>query len=303
MAAGNTPHLWTRCLPSAKANITLPEELWFFIFSYLDAPNLHRLSRTNRLLKRLAGDDSLWRTLCEAKCSITNIPRSIGTWKNLYQGLLRASWGSLSDHCKIIRNATFAPSKHVVKSVMLGDCGVGKTCLLTRITNPKFFASGFCDSSINTPCFTVGVGFNILLMSAYNELIKLIIWDTSGQERFSSLTAGYLKGTNSFLIVFDVTSKTSFRNVERWRRIIVDSVGDESPILLAGLKVDKWGDRVVDQATAVNYALVKGLAYVELSTKSPHNVELPFLFLAVAGAKLIDKALIPFVNSVGFEGA
>ncbi len=102
------------------------------------------------------------------------------------------------------------PNPHydfLIKLLLIGDSGVGKSCLLLR----------FCDDAW-TPSFitTIGIDFKIRTIELDGKRIKLQIWDTAGQERFRTITTAYYRGAMGILLVFDVTDQKSFENVRTW---------------------------------------------------------------------------------------
>ena len=90
---------------------------------------------------------------------------------------------------------------------MIGDSGVGKTCLLLRYANDSF-----------SPTFitTIGIDFKIKQIHLDGKDIKLQIWDTAGQERFRTITTSYFRGAQGILLVYDVTDRGSFENIRNW---------------------------------------------------------------------------------------
>ena len=96
---------------------------------------------------------------------------------------------------------------YLFKILLIGDSGVGKSCLILR-----FAENMFIDSYIST----IGVDFKIKTISLFGKIVKLQIWDTAGQERFRTITTSYYRGSHAILIVYDITSMESFRNVTSW---------------------------------------------------------------------------------------
>ena len=94
-----------------------------------------------------------------------------------------------------------------IKLLMIGDSGVGKTCLLLRYSNDSF-----------SPTFitTIGIDFKIKTVQLDGKTVKLQIWDTAGQERFRTITTSYFRGAQGILLVYDVTDRNSFENIKNW---------------------------------------------------------------------------------------
>ena len=90
---------------------------------------------------------------------------------------------------------------YLFKLLIIGDSGVGKSCLLLR------FADGtYTDSYIST----IGVDFKIHTVNLDGKIIKLQIWDTAGQERFRTITSSYYRGAHGIIVVYDVTDQDTF---------------------------------------------------------------------------------------------
>ena len=96
---------------------------------------------------------------------------------------------------------------YLFKLVLIGDSGVGKSCLLLR-----FADDSFTDSYIST----IGVDFRFRTVTIDKKTVKLQIWDTAGQERFRTITSAYYRGAHGIIMVYDVTSEESFEHVEEW---------------------------------------------------------------------------------------
>lgn len=116
-----------------------------------------------------------------------------------------------------------------LKIIILGDSSVGKTNILTRYTKNLF-----SDDSKTT----IGVEFGTKILDLNNHKIKLQIWDTAGQERYKAVTVAYYKGSKGAFIVYDVTNKSSFDNLENWIKDIKKNGDKETSIIIVGNKTD-----------------------------------------------------------------
>ena len=160
---------------------------------------------------------------------------------------------------------------HLFKLVLIGDSGVGKSCLLLRFADDQY-----TDSYIST----IGVDFRFRTVTIDNKVIKLQIWDTAGQERFRTITSAYYRGADGIIIVYDVTSPESFDHVEEWLSEIDQFTGSFSGIhkLLVGNKADL--EKRVDYDTALRFSEKLGIPFLETSAKTATNVESAFLTMA-----------------------
>jgi len=156
------------------------------------------------------------------------------------------------------------------KILLVGDSGVGKSCLLTR------FADGrFQDSYVNT----VGVDFKIRTIKLDGKTIKLQIWDTAGQERFRTITSSYYRGAHGICVVFDVTDSNTFKNVRMWFQEVDRYATTFCNKLLVGNKVD-MKNRAVEFETAKAFSDNLKITYMETSAKNDENVEKLFFLMA-----------------------
>lgn len=157
------------------------------------------------------------------------------------------------------------------KLVLIGDSGVGKSCLLLR-----FADDAFTESYIST----IGVDFRFRTVKIEKKTVKLQIWDTAGQERFRTITSAYYRGADGIIMVFDVTSTESFDHVNDWLKEVNRYAAEGTVKLLVGNKCDRTADRVVTEEQAKEFANDLGIAYIETSAKSAKNVEEAFLTMA-----------------------
>ena len=167
---------------------------------------------------------------------------------------------------------------HIVKVVIIGDAGTGKTSLLLRAADDVF-----SESYITT----IGVDFKIRSDEASN--IKLQIWDTAGQERFRTITTSYYKGAGVFIIVFDVTNRESFESVANNWIPQIKTLTDPAkacPILLVGNKAD-LPNRAVQLAEAENFAFNNHMMYLDFSSKDGKEAEVFEKFKEVALKSLL----------------
>jgi small GTP-binding protein len=124
----------------------------------------------------------------------------------------------------------------IVKIVLIGDSGVGKSNILLRYLRNEFH----WDSKA-----TVGVEFGSKKFKLENHNIKAQIWDTAGQERYRSITNAYYKGSKGALVVYDISRKSTFENVDKWIFDLKKNADPEVMIILVGNKSDKENEREV----------------------------------------------------------
>ncbi|CCG81959.1 GTP-binding protein SAS1 [Taphrina deformans PYCC 5710] len=159
----------------------------------------------------------------------------------------------------------------LIKLLLIGDSGVGKSCLLLRFSEDSF-----------TPSFitTIGIDFKIRTIEIDGKRIKLQIWDTAGQERFRTITTVYYRGAMGILLVYDVTDQKSFDNVKTWFGNVEQHASEDVNKILVGNKCDFDEKRVVSQEQGQALADSLGIPFVEASAKANINVEEAFLSLA-----------------------
>ncbi|KAI3942008.1 hypothetical protein MKW92_017226 [Papaver armeniacum] len=161
---------------------------------------------------------------------------------------------------------------YLIKLLLIGDSGVGKSCLLLR----------FSDGSFTTSFITtIGIDFKIRTIELDNKRIKLQIWDTAGQERFRTITTAYYRGAMGILLVYDVTDESSFNNIRNWIRNIEQHASDNVNKILVGNKADmdesKRGQALADEY-GIKFFLRLCLALS--SAKTNLNVEQVFFSIA-----------------------
>ncbi|BES89922.1 Signal recognition particle receptor beta subunit [Nesidiocoris tenuis] len=160
---------------------------------------------------------------------------------------------------------------YLFKLLLIGDSGVGKSCLLLRFADDTY-----SESYIST----IGVDFKIRTIDLDGKTIKLQIWDTAGQERFRTITSSYYRGAHGIIVVYDCTDQESFSNLKQWLEEIDRYACDSVNKLLVGNKSDLTTKKVVDYATAKEYADHLKIPFIETSAKNALNVEQAFMTMA-----------------------
>lgn len=158
-----------------------------------------------------------------------------------------------------------------IKLLMIGDSGVGKTCLLLRYANDSF-----------SPTFitTIGIDFKIKNITLDNKRIKLQIWDTAGQERFRTITTSYFRGAQGILLVYDVTDRATFMSIRNWIAQIQMHADVNVNKILIGNKADMADQRAVTLEEGEQLAKEYSIHFYETSAKQDLNVEKSFITIA-----------------------
>lgn len=157
------------------------------------------------------------------------------------------------------------------KLLLIGDSGVGKSCLLLRFADDTY-----TESYIST----IGVDFKIRTIELEGKTVKLQIWDTAGQERFRTITSSYYRGAHGIIVVYDVTDNESFSNVKQWLQEIDRYASEGVNKLLVGNKSDLTSKKVVEYSVAKEFADQLSIPLLETSAKNATNVEQSFMTMA-----------------------
>ncbi|CAG7854070.1 GTP-binding protein ypt1 [Serendipita indica DSM 11827] len=160
---------------------------------------------------------------------------------------------------------------YLFKLLLIGDSGVGKSCLLLRFADDTY-----TESYIST----IGVDFKIRTIELEGKTVKLQIWDTAGQERFRTITSSYYRGAHGIIVVYDVTDTDTFTNVKQWLQEIDRYASEGVNKLLVGNKSDLTSKKVVEYTVAKEFADQLGIPFLETSAKNATNVEQAFLTMA-----------------------
>ena len=158
---------------------------------------------------------------------------------------------------------------YLFKVLILGDSFVGKTNMLKRFLNDEF--------DMNTK-ETVGVEFGSknFILGEKKDIIKAQIWDTAGQERYRSVTKAYYKGAKGALLVYDITRKSTFENIDNWLIDLKTNADKDILILLIGNKSDLNGKREISEEEARTKAEQYNIAFLETSAKNGDNIDKAF---------------------------
>ncbi|VDO99663.1 unnamed protein product [Soboliphyme baturini] len=178
------------------------------------------------------------------------------------------------------------------KLLLIGDSGVGKTCILYR----------FSDDAFNTTFIsTIGIDFKIKTIELNGKKIKLQIWDTAGQERFHTITTSYYRGAMGIMLVYDITNPRSFDNIAKWLRNIDEvTCREDVEKMLLGNKCDMGDKRMVSKERGEQIAKEHCIKFLETSAKANVNIDKAFYDLAEAVLKKVKQNLIDIFTKCVF---
>lgn len=171
---------------------------------------------------------------------------------------------------------------YLFKILLIGDSGVGKSCLLLRFADDTF-----TDSYIST----IGVDFKIRTLELDDKIVKLQIWDTAGQERFRTITSSYYRGAHGIMMVYDITDKISFNNIKHWMSEVERYSSKNAKTILIGNKSDIISKRQVEFEIAEQFAKEQEIPFLETSAKKADNVDEAFTQMARCIRKCMDSGM------------
>ena len=202
------------------------------------------------------------------------------------------------------RTCTTCVQRTLLKLIILGDSGVGKTSLMNQYVNRKFSKQYKA---------TIGADFLTKEVKVDDNLVTMQIWDTAGQERFQSLGVAFYRGADCCVLVYDVNNEKSFQNLENWREEFLAQASpsdpENFPFIVLGNKTDQDGgqSRVVSEKKALSFCAASGNAcpHFETSAKEDSNVQEAFECAARNALKndVEDEVYLPDTIVVNKNGS
>ena len=171
----------------------------------------------------------------------------------------------INDNIKEVANYEY---DHLLKLMLTGDSGAGKSSLLLR-----FVDGAFNDSFIST----IGIDFKVRTLNINGVRYKLQIWDTAGQERFKTIVSTYYRGAHGIIIVYDISNEETFLNLPKWITDANKYTEPSVPKIIVGNKIDSEDKRVIPYKEGYDYAKEQGFEFLEVSAK--HNINIEELFI------------------------
>jgi len=166
---------------------------------------------------------------------------------------------------------------YTFKIVMIGDSGVGKSCILLRFADDKFNENFYA---------TIGVDFRFKNVMIDDKSVKLQIWDTAGQERFKTITSAYYRGADGIIIVYDITDRNSFAHIKDWLDD-VNKYTDDNPLkIIVGNKIDLIKDKQISNNDMKTMTAQTGIEIIECSAKDSIKIN---DLMEIMTKKLIEK--------------
>lgn len=166
----------------------------------------------------------------------------------------------------------------LIKTIVVGDSGIGKTCLTQR----------FVDDKYNANDITIGVEFGSKIISHEDKKIKIQIWDTAGQEAFRSIVRSYYRNAAGVILCYDITNEESFRNIKTWLEDVITNCNNSPQIILVGTKCDLEHRRAISKEYGETFAKTHNMLFVETSAKNAYGITECFQMLA---AKIYNEIL------------
>ena len=169
---------------------------------------------------------------------------------------------------------------YLFKYIIIGDPSVGKSNILMKFAHNKF---------TDEYQATIGVEFGAKNIEFNNQIYRIQIWDTAGQENFRSITRAYYKNCVCAMVVYDITNLDSFQHIQNW----IEDIRNQSPktvlIILIGNKIDLEDKRVISYDKGNEFAIKNGIIFAETSAKTGDGIEDIFLRSAKEISKYMNE--------------
>ena len=171
-------------------------------------------------------------------------------------------------------------AKYIIKILTLGDTMVGKSSIVLRFSEDKFDDNQFA---------TIGIDFKTKYIKIGDSSVKVLIWDTAGQEKFQNIARQYYKGANGVLLIYDIGNRKSFQRIDFWLKELKENNRiDELFICLVGNKIDLEDKRVITTEEGEKYAKDNNIIFQEVSAKTGDN------FSDLFYKKIFEQIIIKF---------
>ena len=151
-----------------------------------------------------------------------------------------------------------------LKLIVVGDQGTGKSCILNRFINETF------EENYQA---TIGMDFQSKNVTIHDQDVRLILYDTAGQEKFRSLIPNYIREAQIILLIYDISNKESFDSIPKWITQIYDVKKAEGVFVLIGNKIDLENERKVTFEEGKKFAEENNFIFQEISAKNGDNFE------------------------------
>ncbi|CAG5136021.1 unnamed protein product [Candidula unifasciata] len=178
----------------------------------------------------------------------------------------------------------------LLRLLLVGDTGVGKTCLICQYASNEFHESHLT---------TIGVDFKMKVIDLDGRKVKVQIWDTAGQERFEAITKQSFTRAQGCILVYDICSRSSFESLGKWILFVRRYAKEDTAVILIGNKSDLEDKRQVSRATAQQFADQNNLRYYEASAKNLESLKQPFEDLCHDIVR--GKSRSPFINNENID--
>ena len=160
---------------------------------------------------------------------------------------------------------------YIFKVLLIGNSDVGKSSLILRYVDQIW-------NDVFVP--TIGVDFKVKSIEVDKKLVKMQIWDTAGQERFRNVISSYFKGAHGILLIYDITCRESFKELENWLGEVERHASSQVLKILIGNKCDLEEKREIQKDEGEAFAMRNGMQFIETSAKNNTNVSEAFEALA-----------------------
>ena len=157
-----------------------------------------------------------------------------------------------------------------IKIMLIGDSNVGKTSIVKR----------YCKNQFNESYISsIGIDFETKYIKVGEKTINLQIWDTAGQERYKVISKNYYNKSDGFIIVYDITNKSSFDSIANWVQDIKELASHDNKNIILGNKCDLENDRKINKEEGDNLAKKYNCQFFEVSAQNGKNIDKSFLCL------------------------